>query len=582
MPRTPSATDPSPATTPSRWGRWRPLRPGPRRRHHRSRRWPHPLSLALRVTVCAAGLLAAGPPASASVVAAAGDPGGAVSYIPPVDAPVSDPFRPPAQPFGPGNRGLEYATVPGTPVRASADGTVVFAGPVGGALHVTILHADGVRTSYSFLAAVDVVLGQPVHQGDRIGTAGSVFHFGARLGDSYIDPASLFAGVATTVVLLPYEVPPGSSPPAEARALAAITLGHGPRLPHLDLDLPSGTSALAWLEGTVRGGATGPGLAPLARGLDLVDDLGARLLATEPCSGGPPPVRPVAGQARVVVTVGGLGSTSDAAAVDDLRVDELGYRRDHLVRFSYAGGRIPGQAPAGALAAIPEQAYGSGDTQGDVDVAAGRLADLVEDVLVAEPGVTVDLYGHSLGGLVVRLALADLAGRGVDLGRIGLVATLGSPHRGAALATLVATGNERVLTGAALDLAAGGLDLGLDPRAPVVGQLAEGSVIVDRLGALGVPAGVDLVSIGARGDLVAPAPATEVAGGRTVIVPVSGPGAHRDLVSSGAATAELARALAGQPPGCEGRTDVVADVVVGHAIAGVEDGLGGLVAAGAP
>ena len=87
------------------------------------------------------------------------DPGtehGSVRYRPPVDAPVTDPFRPPLTPYGPGNRGIEYATVPGTLVRAAADGLVVFAGPVAGALHVTVLHGDGIRTSYSFLAVIRV------------------------------------------------------------------------------------------------------------------------------------------------------------------------------------------------------------------------------------------------------------------------------------------------------------------------------------------------------------------------------------------------------------------------------------------
>ena len=37
----------------------------------------------------------------------------AVTYQAPVAAVVSDPFRAPATPYGPGNRGLEYATSPG-------------------------------------------------------------------------------------------------------------------------------------------------------------------------------------------------------------------------------------------------------------------------------------------------------------------------------------------------------------------------------------------------------------------------------------------------------------------------------------
>ena len=43
------------------------------------------------------------------------------TYQPPVDAEVVDGFRPPATRFGAGNRGLEYATTPGTEVRAAAD-----------------------------------------------------------------------------------------------------------------------------------------------------------------------------------------------------------------------------------------------------------------------------------------------------------------------------------------------------------------------------------------------------------------------------------------------------------------------------
>ncbi len=75
---------------------------------------------------------------------------------------------------------------------AAADGLVVFAGPVAGGLHVTVLHADGVRTSYSFLAAIRVRQGDAVHGGDTVGVAAALLHVGARRGDTYIDPASLW------------------------------------------------------------------------------------------------------------------------------------------------------------------------------------------------------------------------------------------------------------------------------------------------------------------------------------------------------------------------------------------------------
>jgi len=115
-----------------------------------------------------------------------------IAYEPPVDAPITDPFRPPLTPYGPGNRGIDYATEPGASVRAAADGMVVFAGPVAGGLHVTVLHADGIRTTYSFLAAIRVRERQAVRGGDVVGLTGATLHIGARRGDTYIDPASLW------------------------------------------------------------------------------------------------------------------------------------------------------------------------------------------------------------------------------------------------------------------------------------------------------------------------------------------------------------------------------------------------------
>src|SRR5690349_10370437 len=79
-------------------------------------------------------------------------PAAGTTYRPPVDAPVVDTFRLPDGPYGAGNRGLEYATSPGDPVRAIGDGLVVFAGPVAGNDAVTVLHPDGLRSSYSYLA----------------------------------------------------------------------------------------------------------------------------------------------------------------------------------------------------------------------------------------------------------------------------------------------------------------------------------------------------------------------------------------------------------------------------------------------
>jgi len=114
------------------------------------------------------------------------------TYHPPVDAPVRDPFRPPAGPFGPGNRGIEYATTPGTPVVAIGPGVVVFAGPIAGERYVTVQHSDGLRSSYSYLATIAVREGEVVREDTMVGLAGARLHLGVRRGDEYLDPALLW------------------------------------------------------------------------------------------------------------------------------------------------------------------------------------------------------------------------------------------------------------------------------------------------------------------------------------------------------------------------------------------------------
>jgi triacylglycerol esterase/lipase EstA (alpha/beta hydrolase family) len=554
---------------------FRPVRLRPRRRHHvppesvlgRLRRGLHRrgrLPVAAAVALTAASLWPA-VPADAQASQAAPPP---PTYSPPVAAPIADPFRPPSGPYGAGNRGLEYDTGPGDPVRASADGTVVFAGPVAGALHVTLRHDDGVRTSYSFLRTIGVVLGQRVRAGLQIGTAGERLHFGARSGDAYFDPASLFVGGEVAVELLPFEIPPGSSPASEARALAQLALDGGG-----GIAIPGVGAALGWLYD--RAGTTVTYAAQLelaARGLGVAADLGTRLIHRGPCSDGPPPAAPARGRDRVAITVAGFGSSSSEAAIDALRAADLGYDRDRVVRFSYAGGRIPGSGSA--FDEVDATAYAPEATQGDLRSAARRLADLVQDVAAADPDATIDLFAHSQGGLVTRLALLELRARGAALDRVGVVTTLGTPHKGSDLATAVVGANATLTGNVGLDAAASLFGRGIDPDATAIRQMAEHSDVMRELAADGLPQGVRLVSIAARGDMAVAAPHTEVAGATNVTVAVSGWSAHADVVASDEATAEMARALAGQPPGCEGWRDVVADVVVGHAISVAEDQLG--------
>src|SRR4051794_10629625 len=163
--------------------------------------------------------------AAAPATAGAARPPGAVTYRPPVDAPIVDPFRPPAEDWNSGNRGLEYATTPGTLVGASAAGEVVFAGPVGGGLHVVVLHDDGLRTSYSFLALVAVHRGEKVTQGQTLGTTQDRFHFGVRAGEAYLDPALLFGGGPPQVYLVPDELRRPQTEAQERNGIAKMFAG---------------------------------------------------------------------------------------------------------------------------------------------------------------------------------------------------------------------------------------------------------------------------------------------------------------------------------------------------------------------
>ena len=130
-----------------------------------------------------------------------------VSYQLPVDAEVIDSFRPPAHVGAPGNRGLEYDPEPGQPVWASAGGEVVFAGQVVRNRFVTVLHRDGLRTSYGYLGWMAVDEGDMVSPGQLLGTTSERFFFSVRTGSQYLDPSRVLS--AGRVRLVPHVEPDG-------------------------------------------------------------------------------------------------------------------------------------------------------------------------------------------------------------------------------------------------------------------------------------------------------------------------------------------------------------------------------------
>lgn len=125
------------------------------------------------------------------------------TYRPPVARRVVDPFRLPEGTYRAGNRGLEYATVPGDPVVAVGAGRVAFAGAVGGRLVVSIDHPDGRRSTLTNLASLAVRRGDVVARGTPVGTALAGLHLGLREGRRYVDPAPFLAPAARRAVLVP-------------------------------------------------------------------------------------------------------------------------------------------------------------------------------------------------------------------------------------------------------------------------------------------------------------------------------------------------------------------------------------------
>jgi hypothetical protein len=98
--------------------------------------------------------------------------------------------------------GVDYGAPRGTPVLASADGSVIFSGRKGGFGNlVRVRHPNGYVTAYAHLSRMDVRRGQRVKQGERIGRVGSTglstaSHLDYRVQNrsgKYINPKELAA-----------------------------------------------------------------------------------------------------------------------------------------------------------------------------------------------------------------------------------------------------------------------------------------------------------------------------------------------------------------------------------------------------
>lgn len=141
-------------------------------------------------------------------------------------------FEAPTTPYGPGHRGIDIAVSGGAQIRAVEAGTVRFSGSLAGRGVVSVVHADGLLSTYEPVTST-LSEGARVAAGDVLGTleGGSpsshcgerdCLHLGARRGESYLDPLLLLGGRGPSV-LLPWEG--GGSVGASASAPGRASTG---------------------------------------------------------------------------------------------------------------------------------------------------------------------------------------------------------------------------------------------------------------------------------------------------------------------------------------------------------------------
>ncbi|WP_341267574.1 M23 family metallopeptidase [Gordonia malaquae] len=143
--------------------------------------------------------------------------------------PVTRGFDPPEQHWESGHRGVDLASPADSAVLAARAGTVQFAGPVGGRPVISILHADGVTTTYEPVTP-RVRRGDPVGRGEVIGvllaghpdcSAPACLHWGARRGVGhdvdYLNPLGLLGVLRVRLKPLTPADAPDRAPRGAAR-----------------------------------------------------------------------------------------------------------------------------------------------------------------------------------------------------------------------------------------------------------------------------------------------------------------------------------------------------------------------------
>lgn len=127
---------------------------------------------------------------------------GSEKAVRPTDGPITSPFGPRTNPiggYGEFHNGIDIAPPCGTPVRATWTGVVLSAGYDGGWGNRIIVDSGATRALYAHLNTMAVSPGELVQAGQVIGSVGTTgystgchLHFTTWVGESLVDPASLF------------------------------------------------------------------------------------------------------------------------------------------------------------------------------------------------------------------------------------------------------------------------------------------------------------------------------------------------------------------------------------------------------
>ncbi|MDC5697905.1 M23 family metallopeptidase [Intrasporangium calvum] len=143
----------------------------------------------------------------------------ALRFIRPVPGPQSSSFGPRMHPvlgvpmF---HTGIDLAAACGTPIRAAASGTVVYAEvSASWGARTIIQHSPTVKTAYGHQSKMLVEQGDVVRQGDIIGLVGTTgwstgchLHFDVIVNDRYVDPAPYLGLPSSNAPSIPFQAAP--------------------------------------------------------------------------------------------------------------------------------------------------------------------------------------------------------------------------------------------------------------------------------------------------------------------------------------------------------------------------------------